>query len=132
MRKGYKMPGATILSYVKSQEKEAQIQRLCKRLQIQSAQIGSQDMGKELGELCGIYKGAKGTHAPVPLLYQAPELLIFSGIPEGMLDLILAEYRKEGIEPVALKAIVTPHNIGWTFYELSSELAREHAAMHRR
>ena len=126
------MPGATILSYVKSQEKEGQIQRLCKRLQIQYVQIRQQDMGKELGELCGIYKGAKGTHAPAPLLYQMPELLIFSGIPEGMLDVVLAEYRKEGIEPVALKAIVTPHNIGWTVYELSSELTKEHAAMHRR
>ena len=52
------MPGATILSYVKSQEKEAQIQRLCQRLQIQYVRIGQQDMGKELGELCGIYKGA--------------------------------------------------------------------------
>ena len=98
----------------------------------QTSRIGQQDMEKELGELCGIYIGAKGTHAPAPLLYQMPELLIFSGIPEGMLDLILAEYRKEKIEPVALKAIVTPHNIGWTVYELSSELAKEHAAMHRK
>lgn len=126
------MPGATILSYVKNQEKEAQIQKLCKRLQITNVRIGQQDVGKELGELCGIYKGTKGTHAPAPLLYQMPELLIFSGIPEGMLDLILAEYRKEKIESVALKAIVTPHNISWTVYELSSELAKEHAAMHRR
>ena len=126
------MPGATILSYVKSKEKEEQIQKLCKRLQISNVRIGQQDAGKELGELCGIYKGTKGTHAPAPLLYQMPELLIFSGIPEGMLDLILAEYRKERIEPVALKAIVTPHNISWTVYELSSELAKEHAAMHRR
>ena len=89
-------------------------------------------MEKELGELCGIYMGAKGIHAPAPLLYPMPELLVFSGIPEGMQDLILAEYRKEKIEPVALKAMVTPHNISWTVYELSSELAKEHAAMHRR
>ena len=126
------MPGAILLSYVKGREKEEQLQKLCKRLNIANIRIGQQDMEKELGELCGIYIGAKGTHAPAPLLYQMPELLIFSGIPEGMLDLILAEYRKEKIEPVALKAIVTPHNISWTVYELSSDLAREHAAMHRR
>ena len=83
------MPGAIILSYVKDREKEEQLQKLCKRLNIANIRIGQQDMKKELGELCGIYIGAKGTHAPAPLLYQMPELLIFSGIPEGMLDLIL-------------------------------------------
>ena len=122
------MPGAILLSYVKNREKEEQLQKLCKRLNIANIRIGQKDMEKELGELCGIYMGAKGIHAPAPLLYQMPELLVFS----GMLDLILAEYRKEKIEPVALKAMVTPHNISWTVYELSSELAKEHAAMHRR
>ena len=103
------MPGAILLSYVKDREKEEQLQKLCKRLNIANIRIGQKDMEKEM-----------------------PELLVFSGIPEGMLDLILAEYRKEKIEPVALKAMVTPHNISWTVYELSSELAKEHAAMHHR
>ena len=85
------MPGAILLSYVKDREKEEQLQKLCKRLNIANIRIGQQDMEKELGELCGIYMGAKGIHAPAPLLYQMPELLVFSGIPEGMLDLILPE-----------------------------------------
>ena len=126
------MSEAMILSYIKSQKKAEQLQRFCERLQLHNIQIMQQDLGKELGELCGIYKGSRGTHAPVPLFYQMPEILVFSGIPENMLDLVLAEYRKEGIEQIALKAIVTPHNIGWTVYELSSELAKEHEAMHRR
>lgn len=126
------MPGAMILSHVKNKEKEKQLQKLCNRLQITNIRIGQQDAGKELGELCGIYRETKGTHEPAPFLYQVPELLIFSGIPEKMLEIVLTEYRKEEIEPVALKAIVTPYNIGWTVYELSLELAKEHAAMHHR
>lgn len=58
-----------------------------------------------------------------------PELLIFSGLADGKLDEFLAEYRKKGIEPVSLKAVITAHNISWTVYQLVSELVKERAAI---
>ena len=55
---------------------------------------------------------------------------MFSGLQENSLQLFLAAYREAQIEQIPLKAIVTPHNISWSIYELSRELASEHAAMH--
>ena len=78
----------------------------------------------------GAVLGAVGKHEMPPFAWQMPELLVFSGLQENSLQLFLAAYREAQIEQIPLKAIVTPHNISWSIYELSRELASEHAAMH--
>ena len=61
----------------------------------------------------------------VPTGYSLPELIIFSGLKDNKLDEFLAEYKKMGIAPIGLKAVVTIHNVNWTMYELAEELVRE-------
>lgn len=57
------------------------------------------------------------------------EVLLFNGLSDGELDVFLREYRNAGIEPVGLKAIVTPDNSVWTLNELITELIKERAAI---
>lgn len=44
-------------------------------------------------------------------------------------DAFLAEYKKTGVEPIALKAVVTDQNIFWTADRMQKELLREHLFM---
>ena len=54
-----------------------------------------------------------------------PELILFFGIPDKLLDTFLAEYKKTDLERIRLKAIVTPTNLGWTVYQLTEHLNKE-------
>lgn len=57
------------------------------------------------------------------------EILLFSNLTENKLDEFLSAYKTAGIEPVSLKAVVTPTNENWTIEELAEELMKERAAM---
>lgn len=129
-REGKRMP--LVLGMVKQKEKEAAIQEICRKQKLQYRALERSDTEKELGVLCGIYDVPIGKHGQVPILYQLPELLLFSGMPGDSLDLFLAAYRKEGLEPIALKAVVTPHNVMWNLHELAAELAAEDAKMRKK
>ena len=56
--------------------------------------------------------------------FPAP-MLVFSGIDDKTMDFILDEYKKSGLPSETFKAIVTPHNLGWSAVELYAELNRE-------
>lgn len=57
------------------------------------------------------------------------EILLFSNLTENKLDEFLLAYKTAGIEPVSLKAVVTPTNEKWTIEQLAEELMKERAAM---
>ena len=54
------------------------------------------------------------------------EMMVFSGIDSELLDKFLSEYKKNGIEPINYKAVLTVNNIFWTPEELFAELKKEH------
>ena len=107
-----------LLMHCKEMEKQQKIRKLCQRFGMECRMLTEKDGKEELGVLCATFA------------WQMPELLVFSGLQENSLQLFLAAYREAQIEQIPLKAIVTPHNISWSIYELSRELASEHAAMH--
>ena len=57
------------------------------------------------------------------------EMLVMAFVPQGMVNAFLQTMRRAGISPVALKAVLTPTNAGWSSVQLHEELSREHAAM---
>lgn len=57
------------------------------------------------------------------------EMLIFSEMNSDQVDVFLAEYKKSGVEPIALKAVITGNNIFWTAERTQKELLREHLFM---
>ena len=89
-----------VLYSIKDEKKAQQITALCKKLGVHT---------KEMLDL--------------------PEYLIFSGLPEVLLDQFLKEYRQQKIEPTPLKAIVTLHNKDWTVRNLIMELMKERMSM---
>lgn len=53
----------------------------------------------------------------------------FSEMNSDQVDAFLAEYKKAGVEPIALKAVITGNNIFWTAERTQKELLREHLFM---
>lgn len=117
-----------VFYHITDPAKAQQIIKLCQSLQFAAKPIRGVDAGKTVGVLTGI-PGASAKADKLPVGYALPELLIFRDFSETALDLFLAAYRKSGISPVALKAVVTEHNVNWTLYALVEELQRERAAM---
>ena len=119
-----------VMYHLNDNKKEKQLMELCKQLGISTRKIKENDVNVSLSALAGI-SGVPVMAQPekAPHNYVMPELLIFSGLADGKLDEFLAEYRKKGIEPVSLKAMITAHNISWTVYQLVSELVKERAAI---
>ena len=120
--------GANILMFHMAGERQRQAETVCRRLGITCAAVPLQDYCQPLGALAGILGFARkkeryrGSELP-------GEMLVLSGLDGKRVDDFLAAWREAGIPPVALKAIVTPHNIRWTPTELYAELLREHRAI---
>lgn len=122
------MRGATILVFHMERAKEKQIRLLCRRLNIEVIKVTARDYQQKLGSLAGIVGFAK--EAVEESDEFDGEMLIFSGMDSAAVDRFLAEYRKDGVEPVSLKAVITPHNIFWTAEKVYRELEREHGSLH--
>ncbi len=113
-----------ILLFQIEKEKEKEIGRICRRLQITVRKIVPKDYGQKLGYLAGI-TGFSREHAPYAGGAFPAEMLVFSGMDSGQVDLFLKEYRESGTEPVGLKAVLTEHNVFWTPAQLFAELLKE-------
>ena len=57
------------------------------------------------------------------------EMLVMANFPAGMMNAFLGLFRRMGIAPVALKAMLTPTNAAWDSEKLHAEIASEHQAM---
>lgn len=55
-------------------------------------------------------------------------MLVLCNFSEARLDALLQGMRRSGIR-IALKAMLTESNAGWTFLQLYEELLKEHAIM---
>ncbi|MBS4961443.1 MAG: DUF3783 domain-containing protein [Clostridiales bacterium] len=57
------------------------------------------------------------------------EMLLFAGLSDQRLHLLLSAMRKEGVR-VDCKAVLTPENSYWNAHKLYHELYEEHQLMH--
>lgn len=122
-----------IMYKINELSKEKQVVNLCRKLGLKTRKLKDSDAKITVGTLTG--NGKKNAspdnqmlntaNQNVPTGYSLPELIIFSGLKDNKLDEFLAEYKKMGIAPIGLKAVVTIHNVNWTMYELAEELVRE-------
>ncbi len=116
---------ARILLFGVKTEKTEAIRRIAQKIGADVTVVNRRDYGQKIGTLAGI----SGFHKDGKV-YMGPdfamEMLVFSGMLPTQVDTFLAEYKATGLQPVALKAIVTPHNVSWTADALSRELMKEH------
>ncbi|MCM1467538.1 MAG: DUF3783 domain-containing protein [Alistipes sp.] len=117
-------------------EKSLLIENLCKSLEIFYIRLMESDRYRTVREITGniengvmplggdFFVGNKEAERK-----GEPEVLLFSNLTDKKLDEFLLAYKTMGIEPVGLKAIITPTNESWTLERLTEELMRERAAM---
>lgn len=122
-----------IMYKINEPSKEKQVVNLCRKLGLKTRKLKDSDAKITVGTLTGNGKinaspdnrMLNTANQNVPNGYSLPELIVFSGLKDNKLDEFLAEYKKMGIAPMGLKAVVTIHNVNWTMYELAEELVRE-------
>lgn len=112
-----------LIIHVKDQEKAGEIRRIAEEIGEELLVIGGRELCRTLNGLCTGKELRK--EVKLPPLYQMPELIIFAKMQDDKLNQFLAKYKAAGLAPVALKAITTKYNIGWTVYELIVALQEE-------
>ncbi|WP_161472903.1 DUF3783 domain-containing protein [Acutalibacter muris] len=110
--------------------KAAHIESLCKNLGIRTSQIKHEDYSQKLAYLAGI-PGFPRENTDYTGPEFPSEMMVFANMAD-MLDRFLSEYKKAGIPPIGLKAVVTPHNIFWSAVDLYEELFKEHQAFQKK
>lgn len=101
------------------------------RMGVRIRNISPDQVMETVGYLAGVpgfeaqKEQALGEALPV-IPEQVMVLKAFSG---RRLDELLMNLRKAGVPKIELKAVLTEHNCGWSFYHLYEELKSEHETM---
>ena len=113
-----------VLLYNIENKKAAGIKMLCSTLGIGYRIVDPADYGKPIKALLGMIDSA----ADKPDVAFCDEMLYLVDIRGDMLDIFLNLMRKRKLT-VALKAVMTPTNVGFTSCELYRELCAEREAI---
>jgi len=73
------------------------------------------------------FQERKNVDEPLPVIPE--QMLVMKDFTGSRIDTLLYQLRKAGVPKIDLKAIVTEHNCGWSFYKLYEELKEEHRLM---
>ena len=110
----------------------AALKGLLIRMGIRIRNIAPEQVQEQVGALAGAAgfekSGAASTADPEALEKLQEEMLVLCNFSEARLDALLQGMRRSGIR-IALKAMLTESNAGWTFLQLYEELLKEHARM---
>lgn len=130
----------TVLYYTpEPSETAVKLKGVLVRMGIRIKNISQEQAGETIGSLLGITgyeKSNEGDRAAekeekeekvLPVMDQ--EMLVMHRFSERRLDELLMNLRKAGVPKIALKAIVTESNAGWSFGHLYEELLEEHQRM---
>ena len=119
------MSAPIVLCYNLGPEREARLRTLCLIQKLRLRPVAPEEYAEPIGALAGLLPPA-GSLAAEPF---SDEMLVLCGFSEPALNAFLQGFRKAGLPPVALKAVLTPSNAVWDSRQLWLELRQEHAAM---
>ena len=115
-----------LLMYNLENEKGSKIKLICLKLRIKIRVVKPEEYLQPLGAVAGLEPGNNS-------LYQGEgfgdEMLVMVNFANDMLNSFLQEMRKHQLKPVALKAVLTPTNAGWSSIALHDEIKKEHEVM---
>lgn len=113
-----------LLAYRIRGEKRKLLKSICAAFEISFSLVSPAEYGESVGALAGLpgmkKQGRVCTGAGV-----GGEMLVFCGLDDALLDEFLDACRHRGMEPVACKAVLTPHNAPWSSEKLYEQLLRE-------
>ncbi len=117
---------STVLAYNLTPERAGRIRTLCAIHKLRLVTVPQERFGEAVGSVAGILPAAEASPPEAPF---TEEMLVLCQLSEQTLQAFLHGFRKAGIPPVALKAVLTPTNAAWDAQSLCAELRKEHAAM---
>ena len=136
----------TVLYYTPQSTKQSRtLKGILVRMGIRIRNISPQQVNQTVGMLAGVSGFEEKTDATADTLEAnktnadalssasqsiPEEVLVLHQFSEQRLDALLHALRKANVR-IALKAIVTEQNCGWTFYQLYEEIRQEHEKMHQ-
>ena len=120
------MKQAVLLCYNLAPEKAQKIRLAAMRLKIRVRPVAEEEYGQTLAALCGMEETTDAAYGGAGF---EDEMLVMANFPTAMMNTFLGLFRRMGIAPVALKAILTPTNAQWDSEKLHAEIASEHEAM---
>ena len=123
-----KAGGEIVLLYNLNNEKGRKIRFLLVRLGMRIRVVEKEDYGKPLGVLAGM-KDVTLENENAPVEDFDDEMMVLHRFTDKRLDALLQGMRKEGIERVDLKAVLTPTNCRWNSWQLFQEIQEEHRTM---
>lgn len=107
--------------------KAAKIKMLCHKMNIAFQTVEREEFGMKLGALLG----ADGDKTVKPDSEFNEEMLYLSDFYGAMLDIFLNQLKRQKT-PVALKAVKTDTNLGFTACELYREISAEREAINNK
>ena len=126
-----KPSGETVLLYNIDSEKGRKLRMLMLRMGMRARVVDKADYGKPVGLLAGL-KDVTVEDPDGEVSDFSEEMMVMRGFTERRLDLFLQSMRREGIERIDYKAILTPVNSRWNSCQLYQELKKEHEQMNSR
>ena len=96
------------------------------RFSVPCREVPAEAQGHPLGYVLGL-DGFPPGKAPAEPPF-ADEMLVMHGLSKRQFNGLLDGLRQAGVQ-VPLKAVVTPHNVGWSANQLYAEIRAEHEAM---
>ena len=116
----------TVLWFDPDGGQSAAVKSILVQMGVRIRNVAPAAVGQTIGCLLGRKAFAEREAPEAPAL--ASPVLVMDGFTEKRLEILLREMKKHGVS-VPYKAVVTETNLGWLFYQLYEELAREHEAM---
>lgn len=111
-----------VLSFQLTDKENGQLKSLCEVMGVGLRVVGPEKYGETIGALAGLRleRGAPKHLVPLP-----EKLLVFAGVPDGALEVLLSMLRTMDIAVGSYKAALTETNRDWTVPMLFAELKAE-------
>ncbi len=132
------MANPMILFYNLNNETGRKLKFICLKHKIKIRNVEKSQYSATIGSLAGISAqisastdtlSTNDTATMPEQMDFSDEMLVFCGFTDRLLDTFLLEFKKNRIPRIALKAVLTQHNVTWNSYALHAELQREHQEM---
>lgn len=123
------MATPVILAFNISPEKLGRMRMLCARVKARLRAVNKDEYALTLGQLVAGEAAAQDTVAPDDAFND--EVLVIAGLSGAQFNLFLHDFKRFGIPPIQLKAMLTATNADWTPVQLHKELCAEREAFAR-
>jgi len=123
-----KVEEIVLLYHFTDEEKENKIKTVLKRMKIKTKNISEEMLSQKVGYLVGM-PSFKETTSDEDIEPFDQEVMVMQGIQNKKVNEILSNFKADNIEKIALKAIVTPYNMFWSFSRLCKTIQKDHLAI---